>query len=93
MYGNGVYFAAKASYSAKAKYSPPDSNGHKHMYLARVLVGDYTIGKQGYVVPPVKDLNDLTNTYHTVVDDVSRPSIFVVFYDWQCYPEYLITFQ
>lgn len=63
------------------------------MYLARVLVGDYTVGKQGIFTPPVKDPYNVTDTYDTVVDDASSPSIFVVFYDWQCYPEYLITFQ
>ena len=63
------------------------------MYLTRVLVGEYTVGKKGILTPPVKDPSNLTDSYDTVVDDVSNPSIFVVFYDWQCYPEYLITFQ
>lgn len=63
------------------------------MYLARVIVGEYTVGKQGILTPPAKRTNDLTDTYDTVVDNVSNPSIYVVFYDWQCYPEYLITFQ
>lgn len=88
-----MYFAAHASYSAQSLYSPPDNNGHRHMYLARVLVGEYTVGRQGILTPPVKNANNVTDTYDTVVDNVSNPGIFVVFYDWQCYPEYLITFQ
>ena len=46
LYGKGVYFAAKASYSARPQYSPADNNGYKYMYLTRVLVGEYTVGKK-----------------------------------------------
>lgn len=63
------------------------------MYLARVLVGEYAQGKQGMLTPPPKDPNNPTNTYDTVVNNGPCPTVFVVFYDWQCYPEYLITFQ
>lgn len=93
VYGNGVYFAINSSYSARSRYSPPDDKRHRYMYLARVLVGEYTEGRQGLITPPPKDLNNVTDTYHTVVDKISDPSIVVVFYDWQCYPEYLITFS
>ena len=92
-YGNGVYFALQASYSARSTYSPPDPNGLRYMYLVKVLVGEYTKGKQGILTPPVKNANNVTDTYDTVVDNDTNPGIFVVFYDWQCYPEYLITFQ
>ncbi|XP_068692521.1 protein mono-ADP-ribosyltransferase PARP14-like isoform X2 [Montipora foliosa] len=93
MYGNGVYFALQASYSARSTYSPPDASGCRYMYLTKVLVGEYTMGRQGLITPPPKNLADPTDTYDTVVDQIPNPSIFVVFYDWQCYPEYLITFQ
>ena len=93
MYGNGVYFALDASYSARSTYSPPDVNGFRYMYLTRVLVGEYTDGRQGFLTPPAKNPSDPTDTYDSVVDQTANPRIFVVFYDWQCYPEYLITFQ
>lgn len=93
VYGNGVYFALEASYSARSTYSPPDANGCRYMYLTKVLVGEYTVGRQGLITPPPKNLADPTDTYDTVVDQIPNPLIFVVFYDWQCYPEYLITFQ
>ncbi|XP_068724841.1 protein mono-ADP-ribosyltransferase PARP14-like [Montipora capricornis] len=93
VYGNGVYFALQSSYSARSTYSPPDANGYRYMYLTKVLVGEYTNGKQGLITPPPKSAADPTDTYDTVVDQIPNPSIFVVFYDWQCYPEYLITFQ
>ena len=92
-YGNGVYFALQASYSARSTYSPPDTNGNRYMYLAKVLVGEYTVGRQGILTPPIKNAYSITDTYDSVVDNLCNPGIFVVFCDWQCYPEYLITFQ
>ena len=92
MYGNGVYFARDASYSAQSKYSPPDGNGSRYMYLARVLVGEYAAGRQGMITPPAKG-SDATDAYDSVVDSPGNPKIFVVFYDSQCYPDYLVTFK
>ena len=86
LYGEGVYFAKDAAYSARDRYSKQDTeSGHKYMYLARVLVGKYTKGDKGIKKPPA--------TFDSVVNDVDDPGIFVVFYDGQAYPEYLITFH
>ena len=92
MYGNGVYFARDASYSTQTKYSPPDKVGDRRMYLARVLVGEYTVGRREMITPPPKG-SDATDAYDTVVENTANPTIFVVFYDNQCYPDYLITFK
>ena len=43
--------------------------------------------------PPPKAGSVSTDIYDTVVDNTSNPSIFVVFYDNQCYPDYMITFK
>ena len=91
VYGNGVYFAKNASYSLG--YSG-DSTGYRCMYVAKVLVGQYTTGARGMKAPPSR--NDQRNPgllYDSVVNDVDNPSIFVIFSDHQCYPEYLITFE
>ncbi|XP_070262437.1 protein mono-ADP-ribosyltransferase PARP14-like isoform X2 [Myotis yumanensis] len=92
-YGKGSYFAVKASYSAGDTYSKPDANGKKHMYYVRVLTGLYTLGESSFIVPPVKNPQNPLDLYDTVTDNVSTPSLFVVFYDYQAYPEYLITFK
>ncbi|XP_022795893.1 poly [ADP-ribose] polymerase 14-like [Stylophora pistillata] len=92
VYGNGVYFARDASYSTQKTYSPPDATGNRHIYLARVLAGEYTTGRQGMITPPPKG-SDATDAYDSVVDNPTNPTIFVVFYDNQCYPDYLITFR
>ena len=62
------------------------------MYLARVLVGQYCVGNRSMIVPPPKDSSRPEILYDSVVNNALNPSIFVVFYDFQCYPEYLITF-
>lgn len=90
VYGNGTYFALNASYSANNTYSVPNTQGQKHMYLCRVLAGDYTKGQSGIIVPPAKNAN--CDLYDTVVDNPAAPTIFVVFGDYNAYPEYLITF-
>ncbi|XP_063577799.1 protein mono-ADP-ribosyltransferase PARP14 isoform X1 [Pongo abelii] len=92
-YGKGTYFAVNANYSANDTYSRPDANGRKHVYYVRVLTGIYTHGNHSLIVPPSKNPQNPTDLYDTVTDNVNHPSLFVVFYDYQAYPEYLITFR
>ncbi|XP_058642232.1 poly(ADP-ribose) polymerase family member 14-related sequence 1 isoform X2 [Onychostoma macrolepis] len=89
-FGKGTYFALNASYSSGNTYSVPNAQGHKHMYLCRVLTGDYITGNSAMFVPPAKNAN--CDPYDTVVDNPTAPTIFVVFRDDNAYPEYLITF-
>uniref|UniRef100_UPI0037E7907B poly(ADP-ribose) polymerase family member 14-related sequence 1 isoform X1 n=1 Tax=Semicossyphus pulcher TaxID=241346 RepID=UPI0037E7907B len=91
-YGNGTYFAVNASYSASDTYSKPNQNMEKSMYLCRVLTGDFTVGKQNMITPPTKGPVSVQK-YDSVVDNIARPSMFVVFHDSQACPEYLITFK
>ncbi|XP_059543639.1 protein mono-ADP-ribosyltransferase PARP14-like isoform X2 [Myotis daubentonii] len=92
-YGKGTYFAVHASYSARDTYCRPDANGKKHMYYGRVLTGLYTLGNPSFLEPPPKNPQNPLDLYDTVTDNVSTPNLFVVFYDYQAYPEYLITFK
>ena len=64
----------------------------RFMYLARVLVGQYCAGNSSMIVPPPKYPSRPEILYESVVNNTGDPSIFVVFYETQCYPEYLITF-
>ena len=45
------------------------------------------------IVAPPKDPSDPAVLFESVVNTTSNPSIFVVFYDADAYPEYLITYQ
>ncbi|KAL3864673.1 hypothetical protein ACJMK2_006335 [Sinanodonta woodiana] len=92
-FGDGVYFAKHANYSASDTYSRPDPSGNKKMYLCRVLTGQYTTGRQGMRVAPAKSGSNANDLYDSVVDNTSNPSIFVIFSDTQAIPEYLITFR
>ncbi|KAI4900851.1 hypothetical protein NFI96_003772 [Prochilodus magdalenae] len=81
VYGNGAYFAVDPKYSAQG-YSKPDQLGHSRMYLARVLVGDYTTGKAGLLSPPAKS-STATDLYDSVTDNQQNPTLFVIFHDVQ----------
>ncbi|NXY48625.1 PAR14 polymerase, partial [Ceuthmochares aereus] len=91
-YGNGTYFAVNASYSASDNYSKPDVNGKKYVYLARVLVGEYSQGTKGSITPAVKNASNSVDLFDSSTDNMKQPSMFVIFNDIQAYPEYLITF-
>ena len=91
MYGNGVYFASNASYSMT--FATPDSLNVRRMYLARVVVGFFAPGQKGLLVPPPLFHHAPEVLFDSVVDNVTNPKVFVVFRDFQCYPEYLITFK
>ncbi|XP_041369437.1 protein mono-ADP-ribosyltransferase PARP15-like [Gigantopelta aegis] len=93
MYGQGVYFATNASYSASERYSVPDNDGCKYIYQTKVLTGEFTAGDSSLKVPPVKPNSESHIKYDSVVDDPNNPSIFVIFHDTQAYPQYLITFK
>ena len=91
-FGNGVYFARDASYSARDTYSPRDANGYKYVYLARVLSGEFIGGNSSMIVPPYKDPTQHIH-YDSVVDNVQSPTVFVIFQDALVYPEYLVVFN
>ena len=89
-----MYFAVNAKYSTNETYSKSDSDGNKYIFLALVLTGEYTKGNSSFKTPPAKDpKNNALKLYDSVVDNKESPTMFVVFYDAQCYPEYLITFK
>ena len=93
VYGDGVYFRVNASYAARRTHSPPDANGNRFMFYARVLTGEFTQGQHGLRLPPSKDSSiSSVILYDSVVDNVNAPNTHVVFIAAQCYPDYLITF-
>jgi len=87
--GKGVYFSINASYSER--YSTADSNGDRKMFLCRVSHGDFCVGRSDLMVPdPKPGTNEL---FDSTVDNVTNPTVFVVYHDAQVYPEYLVTFH
>ncbi|XP_054632525.1 protein mono-ADP-ribosyltransferase PARP12 [Dunckerocampus dactyliophorus] len=88
-YGKGSYFAKEASYSHR--YATARDGVNKSMFVALVLVGDYTQGQSSYVRPPPKGKS--TALYDSCVDNVNDPKIFVIFEKLQMYPEYIIDYS
>ena len=96
-YGQGVYFAKDAYYSARPGYAVPNANanGNQNMFLCRVLVGLFTLGTKDMVEPPPIDaLTSVVDTYDSTVNDMTNPGIFAsCFTDHHAYPDYLIVFN
>ena len=91
-YGQGSYFAVNASYSDS--FADRYGNMSKFMFLTKVLVGSYTKGRSSYRRPPPKQPSDpVSDLYDSCVDDMSDPTIFVVFDTDQSYPEYIIQYS
>ncbi|XP_008290211.1 protein mono-ADP-ribosyltransferase PARP12 isoform X2 [Stegastes partitus] len=88
-YGKGSYFARDASYSDR--YARVRGTPGKIMFVALVLVGEYTKGSSSYVRPPPKQGSRAF--YDSCVDSESNPSIYVIFEKQQIYPEYLIHYS
>ena len=87
-YGKGSYFARDANFS-----DCYTDHSNSRLFLVRVLVGEYTLGKKDVVRPPPKDpRNPLMDLYDSCVDKVDDPSIFVIFNQDQAYPEWLIEY-
>lgn len=91
VYGQGVYFAVNAALSVSDTYSPPNADGHKFIFVAKVLTGDFTVGKHEIKTAPLKENSAEPVRYHSVTDQINSPTLFVIFNDTQAYPQYLIT--
>ncbi|XP_045555871.1 mucin-2 isoform X2 [Salmo salar] len=88
VYGEGSYFARDAKYS----HIFTSHSGVRSMFVCRVLVGDYTLGNSNLRRPPPKGEGSPT-LYDSCVDNVLKPSIYVVFEKHQVYPEFLIKYD
>ncbi|XP_053407686.1 protein mono-ADP-ribosyltransferase PARP14-like [Mercenaria mercenaria] len=91
-YGEGVYFAGNASYSARGWLSGAGAGSKGYMFLVKTLSGQMCQGKKGMRYLPAVDTKDPTILYDCAVDNLQNPMEFVIFNDTQAYPAYIITF-
>ncbi|XP_075058143.1 protein mono-ADP-ribosyltransferase TIPARP [Mixophyes fleayi] len=92
MFGQGSYFARKASYSHN--FSKRSLKGVHYMFLAKVLTGRYVVGNHTMRRPPPLNSGDLTSDlYDSCVDNFFEPQIFVIFNDDQSYPYFIIQYE
>ena len=80
MYGIGAYFSSDAVYSHG--YANANSRNERHMFVARVLIGNTTKGDNTMKTPPAG--------YDSTTDG---KDIFVTYHDAQAYAEYLIIYK
>lgn len=95
MWGNGIYFAVNASYSAKTYSFTQFMTGDKQIFLARVLTGDSKElpPDKSLKMPPLKDsCSDKITRYDSVKGNTGGSDIYVVYEHDKAYPAYLITF-
>jgi hypothetical protein len=91
LYGRGVYFAKKASYSLSSLYATPDpKTGDQFLMLVRVLVGQPCKGRDGMERPLAKPNSH--ELHESMVDDITNPEIFVLSAgsDNHAYPEFVL---
>ncbi|NXC91130.1 PARPT polymerase, partial [Cercotrichas coryphoeus] len=92
MFGQGSYFARKASYSHN--FSKRSPKGVHFMFLAKVLTGRYTVGNHTMRRPPPVEPGSVTSDlYDSCVDNFFEPQIFVIFNDDQSYPYFIIQYE
>jgi poly [ADP-ribose] polymerase 7/11/12/13 len=93
VWGHGAYFARDARFSDRYARNPTNLSGRYWMFLARVLVGRSAVGNRAFHRPPLIDpLKPHGDLYDSCVNNLSSPSIYVIFDSDQCYPEYLISY-
>ncbi|XP_025710676.2 zinc finger CCCH-type antiviral protein 1 [Callorhinus ursinus] len=81
-HGKGIYFTKDAIHSHK---NCQGDTKNIVMFVARVLVGNFTQGEMGSTSPPPPP-------YDSYVDIRLNPSVFVIFEKNQIYPEYVIEY-
>ena len=77
------------SHSVNGTFCSHTHNHHKGLMQVRAITGDFCSGKKEMIEPPYKNKDE---QYDSVVDNVSDPTVFVVFDDVAAYPEYVINF-
>ena len=90
-FGQGAYFTEEATMGNT--YSRQDSDGVRYMFLAEVLVGSPTKGDPSMKRPPLKGDAASNERYDSCVDNMERPTVFVLFDSDQYYPTYLIQYK
>jgi hypothetical protein len=87
MYGVALYFAETAEYSNK--YASTLSNGHKQMFLVRIIAGN-----EQHVPQHNSHIKRPDKGYHSVRGNVGGPGDAYMLYDnHRAYPAYLITYS
>eukprot|EP01084_Bolivina_argentea_P022932 42657_1 len=91
VYGAGTYFAKHSDYVLR--YAVPDIHGDTlKMFACYVLIGNYEEGMQKYSLTqwPLQPNGHL---YDALVDDMQKPTIYVIHEDARAYPALVIHYK
>ena len=94
--GRGVYFARDASLVQQAALESlgmGDDTPVLHMVLCVLFTGKYTLGKPEMLGPPLDPRAVEGEHFHSLVDDMWVPQLFVVPDHAQAYPAYVISYK
>eukprot|EP00928_Gymnodinium_smaydae_P081969 TRINITY_DN6539_c0_g1_i4.p1 TRINITY_DN6539_c0_g1~~TRINITY_DN6539_c0_g1_i4.p1 ORF type:complete len:854 (-),score=130.85 TRINITY_DN6539_c0_g1_i4:147-2573(-) len=92
LWGSGTYFARDAKYVAEGGFcGPPAADGTRQMLMCLLMVGIPCLGgpEQHGVLP----YREKPHRYHSSVDSLSSPEVFVMPYSGAAEAAYLITFK
>jgi hypothetical protein len=91
MWGIGSYFARDAQYpDDHGFFGEPRSDGSKDMLMCLVVTGMSVLGDEAYAIKPYR--HGTQHRYHSFVDSLSNPEIFVVNTSRAVLPAYVITY-
>merc|ERR1712228_333234 len=94
LYGKGTYFSSMASESAKYCINDDEDDKDKFvMLICKVIIGEYTLGTQQMDGASIPYKADKKTQYESCVNDVKKPTIFVINRDYHAIPTHIITFK
>ncbi|XP_034636375.1 protein mono-ADP-ribosyltransferase TIPARP-like [Trachemys scripta elegans] len=88
-YGHGSYFSCYAN--CAHIFALANRADCRHMFLAKVLVGKWVLGRPGYTQPPVRE--HCRCRYDSCSDNTHKPGVYVIFDNSQCYPYFVICYK
>lgn len=89
MWGMGLYFAEKASYSNA--YAFRTAQGQKSILLAKLLAGEEVHLQSDSTLRMPPDKPD-GRRYDTVTGTTGGSKVYIVYENGRAYPEYLVTY-
>ena len=91
MWGRGLYFAEKASYSNS--YAFATAQGRKCILLAKLFVGEeiHMQSDRSLRLPPYKP-DGSGRRYNTVTGSTGGSKVYIVYENGRAYPEYMVTY-
>jgi len=91
-YGAGIYLAKCAAMSHQFAQRAAHKAEYR-VFVVRIVTGMYTVGQYGMNQPPIDTAGAKGEHFHSLVDNLQNPSIFVINDNTRAYPAYLVTYE